>query len=35
MVALDTQDRSLWDAAKIDEGTQLLRAALSRNRPGP
>lgn len=35
MVALDTQDRSLWDIAKIDEGIRMLRAALGRNRPGP
>jgi RNA polymerase sigma-70 factor, ECF subfamily len=35
MVALEAQNRSLWDAAKIDEGTQLLRAALGQNRPGP
>lgn len=35
MVSLEAQDRSLWDAAKIDEGTRLLRTSLGRNRPGP
>lgn len=35
MVALDSQDRSLWNKSRIDEGTHLLRASLGRNRPGP
>jgi RNA polymerase sigma-70 factor, ECF subfamily len=35
MVSLEAQDRSLWDAAKIGEGTRLLRASLGQNRPGP
>ena len=35
MVSLEDQDRSLWDVAKIDEGTRLLRTSLGRNRPGP
>ena len=34
-VALPAQDRGRWNAARIDEGQQLLRACLRRNRPGP
>jgi RNA polymerase sigma-70 factor, ECF subfamily len=35
LVSLEEQDRSLWDAAEIAEGTALLEAALRRQRPGP
>ncbi len=35
LVALDEQDRTLWDAAMIDEGHQLVRRCLSLNQPGP
>jgi RNA polymerase sigma-70 factor (ECF subfamily) len=35
LVPLDEQDRTLWDAAMIDEGHQLVRACLALNRPGP
>jgi RNA polymerase sigma-70 factor, ECF subfamily len=35
LVPLDEQDRTLWDAAKIDEGHRLVRACLALNRPGP
>ncbi|MEJ3653770.1 RNA polymerase sigma factor [Actinomycetes bacterium KLBMP 9759] len=35
LVALDQQDRSLWDAAAIDEGTQLVESALRRGAVGP
>lgn len=35
MIALDAQDRGLWNRSRIDEGTHLLRASLGRNRPGP
>jgi RNA polymerase sigma-70 factor, ECF subfamily len=35
LVALEDQDRSLWDAATIAEGVALLDAALRRERPGP
>jgi RNA polymerase sigma-70 factor (ECF subfamily) len=35
LVALDEQDRTLWDTAMIDEGHQLVRRCLSLNRPGP
>jgi RNA polymerase sigma-70 factor (ECF subfamily) len=34
-VALDRQDRSRWDRARIDEGTALLDRALRLRRPGP
>jgi RNA polymerase sigma-70 factor, ECF subfamily len=34
-VALDEQDRTLWDAGMIDEGHQLVRRCLSLNQPGP
>ena len=33
-VALDRQDRSLWDRAQIGEGTALLDSALLRRQPG-
>ncbi|WP_232665818.1 RNA polymerase sigma factor [Pseudonocardia sp. TRM90224] len=35
LVALDEQDRSLWDAAMIDEGAQLVETALRRGAVGP
>jgi len=35
LVALDEQDRTLWDAAMIDEGHQLVRRCLTLNQPGP
>jgi RNA polymerase sigma-70 factor (ECF subfamily) len=35
IVLLPDQDRSLWDRALIDEGQDLVRACLRRNRPGP
>jgi len=35
LVTLDEQDRTLWDAAMIDEGHHLVRACLALNRPGP
>jgi RNA polymerase sigma-70 factor (ECF subfamily) len=35
MVLLADQDRALWDRALIDEGQDLVRACLRRNRPGP
>ncbi|MGH2613942.1 MAG: RNA polymerase sigma factor [Thermomicrobiales bacterium] len=34
LVTLDEQDRSLWDRARIAEGTALVEAALRRQRPG-
>jgi RNA polymerase sigma-70 factor (ECF subfamily) len=34
-VALPDQDRSRWDAARIDEGTRALDRALRLRRPGP
>jgi RNA polymerase sigma-70 factor (ECF subfamily) len=34
-VALDAQDRSLWDAGRVREGLRLLEDALRRRRPGP
>jgi len=34
-VALDRQDRSRWDRARIDEGSALLDRALRLRRPGP
>lgn len=34
-VPLDEQDRSRWDKAKIQEGTQLVENALSQKRVGP
>jgi RNA polymerase sigma-70 factor (ECF subfamily) len=35
LVSLEDQDRSRWDHVRIAEGTQLLAAALRRQRPGP
>jgi RNA polymerase sigma-70 factor (ECF subfamily) len=35
LVTLDQQDRSLWDAALVDEGHRLVRRCLATNRPGP
>ncbi|MDQ2811683.1 MAG: RNA polymerase sigma factor [Actinomycetota bacterium] len=35
LVTLEEQDRSLWDAAGISEGTRLLHQALRRRQPGP
>jgi RNA polymerase sigma-70 factor (ECF subfamily) len=35
LVPLEEQDRTRWDAAKIDEGHRLVRACLALNRPGP
>lgn len=35
LVLLPDQDRSLWDAALVAEGQQLVRRCLRRNRPGP
>ena len=35
LVALDDQDRALWDRGRIREGTALLEGALRRRRPGP
>ena len=35
LVTLEEQDRTLWDAAAIAEGVELLKAALRRGRPGP
>ncbi len=35
LVPLDEQDRTLWDAALIDEGHRLVRGCLALNRPGP
>jgi RNA polymerase sigma-70 factor, ECF subfamily len=34
VVLLDAQDRSLWDSAKINEGSALVQGALARARPG-
>jgi RNA polymerase sigma-70 factor (ECF subfamily) len=35
LVTLDEQDRSLWDAGQIAEGTAILDRALRRHRAGP
>jgi RNA polymerase sigma-70 factor, ECF subfamily len=35
LVLLPDQDRSRWDRSLIDEGQNLVRACLRRNRPGP
>ncbi len=35
LVTLDQQDRTLWDAALVDEGHALVRGCLTLNRPGP
>jgi predicted RNA polymerase sigma factor len=34
LIALDKQDRSLWDRAEISEGIELLRAALTKGTVG-
>ncbi|HET7545283.1 MAG TPA: RNA polymerase sigma factor [Polyangiaceae bacterium] len=34
LVLLEEQDRSRWDRAEIDEGRELVQAALARARPG-
>jgi RNA polymerase sigma-70 factor (ECF subfamily) len=35
LVVLAEQDRELWDATLIEEGTTIVRACLRRDRPGP
>ena len=35
MIRLSEQDRTCWDRGLIDEGHELVRACLRRNRPGP
>jgi RNA polymerase sigma-70 factor (ECF subfamily) len=35
LVLLEDQDRTLWDAARIDEGRRMLDRALSFRQPGP
>jgi RNA polymerase sigma-70 factor (ECF subfamily) len=35
LVSLEDQDRSRWDRMRMTEGSQLLTAALRRQRPGP
>ena len=35
LIRLADQDRRLWDRRMIDEGQELVRACLRRNRPGP
>jgi RNA polymerase sigma-70 factor, ECF subfamily len=35
LIVLEDQDRSLWSAAQIAEGTALLQRVLRRGRPGP
>jgi RNA polymerase sigma-70 factor, ECF subfamily len=35
LVPLEDQDRGRWDTSEIEEGVQLLEAALRRGRPGP
>jgi RNA polymerase sigma-70 factor (ECF subfamily) len=35
LVLLDAQDRTLWDAAMIDEAVEMLERALRRGQPGP
>jgi RNA polymerase sigma-70 factor, ECF subfamily len=35
LVLLEDQDRSLWNRAQIEEGTELLGRALALGRPGP
>ena len=35
LVLLEQQDRSRWDAGRIDEGTRVLERALRLGRPGP
>ncbi len=35
LVLLDDQDRSLWNAGRIEEGIRVLERAVSLRRPGP
>jgi len=35
LVLLADQDRALWDRALIEEGRELVRQCIARNRPGP
>jgi RNA polymerase sigma-70 factor, ECF subfamily len=35
LITLRDQDRSTWDGRLVDEGQQLVRRCLQRNRPGP
>lgn len=35
LILLEDQDRSRWDAARIDEGTALVDRAMQMRRPGP
>ncbi len=35
LVPLAEQDRTLWDAALVDEGHRIVRGCLALNRPGP
>jgi RNA polymerase sigma-70 factor (ECF subfamily) len=35
LVRLEDQDRSRWNTGEIEEGTQILHAALRRGQPGP
>jgi RNA polymerase sigma-70 factor (ECF subfamily) len=35
LILLEDQDRSLWDAARIDEGLRVLARAYALRRPGP
>jgi RNA polymerase sigma-70 factor (ECF subfamily) len=35
LIALDVQDRGLWDRGRIREGERMLEDALRRRRPGP
>jgi RNA polymerase sigma-70 factor, ECF subfamily len=35
LIPLGEQDRSRWDRTMLDEGRELVRACLRRNRPGP
>ena len=35
LVPLEEQDRTVWDRALIDEGTEVLDRAVARGRPGP
>ncbi|HEU4894582.1 MAG TPA: RNA polymerase sigma factor [Acidimicrobiia bacterium] len=35
LIRLADQDRRLWDRQMIDEGQEMVRACLRRNRPGP
>jgi RNA polymerase sigma-70 factor (ECF subfamily) len=35
LILLEAQDRSLWDAERIDEGLRMLERAIERRSPGP